>query len=96
MANRKHYNLQQMVAGGYSSDHSGLHKFGATNSMSIGTTGTIWDVDDTLYPWSAWDTAGTVVLTSTSTEDDEDKGGGVAGTGVTVLLFSDLTKIIIK
>ena len=70
-----------MVAGGYSSDHSSIHKFGATDSMSIGTTGTIWDVDDTLYPWSAWDTAGTVVLTSTSTEDDEDKGGGVEGTG---------------
>ena len=81
MANRKHYNLQQMVAGGYSSDHSSIHKFGATNSMSIGTTGTIWDKDDTLYPWSAWDTAGTVVLTSSSTEDDEDKGGGVEGTG---------------
>lgn len=90
MANRKHYNLQQMVAGGYSSDHSSIHKFGATNSMSIGTTGTIWDVDDTLYPWSAWDTAGTVVLTSTSTEDDEDKGGGVAGTGAHRVLIIGL------
>ena len=81
MANRKHYDLKQMVAGGYSSDHSSIHKFGAVASMSIGTTGTIWDVDDTLYPWSAWDTAGTVILTSSSTEDDEDKGGGVPGTG---------------
>lgn len=81
MANRKHYNLQQMVAGGYSSDHTFIHKFGATDSMSISTTATIWDVDDTLYPWSAWDTAGTVVLTSTSTEDDELKAGNVVGTG---------------
>lgn len=90
MANRKHYNLQQMVAGGYSSDHSGLHKFGAADSMSIGATGTIWDIDDTLYPWSAWDTAGTVVLTSTSTEDDEDKGGGVEGTGAHRVLIIGL------
>ena len=81
MANRKHYDLRQLVVGGYSADHSSIHKFGATNSMSIGSTGTIWDKDDTLYPWSAWDTAGTVVLTSSSTEDDEDKGGGVEGTG---------------
>ena len=86
-----------MVAGGYSSDHSSIHKFGATNEMSIGTPGTIWDVDDTLYPWSAWDTAGTVVLTSTSTEDDEDKGGGVEGTGahrVTVIgLDADFNEV---
>lgn len=81
MANRKHYDLRQLVVGGYSADHSSIHKFGATNSMSIGSTGTIWDKDDTLYPWSAWDTAGTVALTSSSTEDDEDKGGGVEGTG---------------
>ena len=81
MANRKHYDLKQLVVGGYSADHSSIHKFGATNEMSISTTGTIWDVDDTLYPWSAWDTAGTVVLTSTSGEDDEDKGGGAEGTG---------------
>ena len=40
----------------------------------------IWDAGG-LYPWSSFDTAGTVVLTSSSVEDDEDKGGGVEGTG---------------
>lgn len=39
-----------------------IHKFGAVPSMSVNTTGTLWDVDDTIYPWSAWDTAGTITV----------------------------------
>ena len=39
-----------------------VHKFGAVPSMSTSTTGTIWDVNDTLYPWSAWATAGTITI----------------------------------
>lgn len=39
-----------------------IHKFGAVNSMSITTTGTVWDVDNTIYPWSVWDTAGTITI----------------------------------
>ncbi len=38
-----------------------VHKFGAVPSMATNTTGTIWDVDDTLYPWGAFDTAGVIV-----------------------------------
>ena len=38
-----------------------VHKFGAVPSMATNTTGTIWDIDDTLYPWSAFDTAGVLV-----------------------------------
>jgi hypothetical protein len=30
--------------------------------MSINTTGTVWDIDDTLYPWSSWATAGTLTV----------------------------------
>lgn len=56
MANRKHYAFQQMVAAGYSDDHSHNHKFGAVPSMSVNTTGTVWDINDTLYPWTALDT----------------------------------------
>ena len=43
------------IAKGQFSDISHVHKFGATPQMSINTTGTIWDVSDTLYPWSVWD-----------------------------------------
>lgn len=39
-----------------------IHKFGAVPSVSTATTGTVWDVNDTIYPWSAWDTAGTITV----------------------------------
>ena len=45
------------------------HKFGAVPAMSTNTTGTVWDVNDTLYPWSAWDTVGTVTISRASTSD---------------------------
>lgn len=48
-----------------------VHKFGAVPSMATNTTGTIWDVDDTLYPWSAFDTAGVIVA---GTVDALDNG----------------------
>lgn len=55
MANRKHYGFQQMVVGGYLTDHSHNHKFGATPAMSQNATGSIWDINDTVYPWTALD-----------------------------------------
>ena len=30
--------------------------------MSINNTGTVWDIDDTLYPWSAFASAGTLTV----------------------------------
>ena len=60
MANRKYYTFDQMVSSGYISDHSFIHKFGAVPSMAQNTTGTVWDVNDTVYPWSAFDTAGVI------------------------------------
>jgi hypothetical protein len=35
---------------------SWIHKFGAVPTMSINTTGTVWDKNNTLYPWATWDT----------------------------------------
>lgn len=49
--------------------HSFIHKFGAVPSMSQNTTGTIWDVNDTVYPWSAFDTAGVVNVDRASASD---------------------------
>ena len=60
MANRKYYPFDQMISGGYITGHSSNHKFGATPAMSINTTGTVWDLNDTLYPWSALDTPAVV------------------------------------
>jgi hypothetical protein len=70
MANRKHYDLRQMVAGGYTTDHSSIHKFGAVPQMSINNTGTVWDINDTLYPWSALDTPAVVNIERNSADDD--------------------------
>lgn len=46
-----------------------VHKFGAVPALSVNTTGSIWDINDTLYPWSAWDTAGTITVDRASTSD---------------------------
>ena len=43
-----------------------IHKFGAVPAMSNGTTGTIWDKNDTVYPWSAWNTPGILTIATTA------------------------------
>lgn len=48
---------------------SHIHKFGAVPTMSTNTTGTIWDVADTLYPWSAWNVASTLTIAANATEN---------------------------
>jgi hypothetical protein len=64
------------IANGQVVNTSFVHKFGAVPAMSIGTAGTIWDKNDTLYPWSAFDTPGILTITtnlangSTSTLDN--------------------------
>ena len=49
---------------------SQIHKFGATPSQSVNTTATIWDKEDTLYPWSAFDTAGVLVAAQVGADDN--------------------------
>lgn len=49
-----------MVAEGNITDYSFIHKFGAVPALSTGATGSVWDVNDTAYPWSAFDTAGVI------------------------------------
>lgn len=52
---------------------SSIHKFGAVPAMSQNETGTIWDVDDTTYPWSAFDTAGILVAAQANASDNGKK-----------------------
>jgi len=47
--------------------------------MSNNQSGTVWDVTDTFYPWSAWDTAGTVTV---SRADAGDAGKNVIISGL--------------
>ena len=70
MANRKYYPFDQMISGGYITGHSFNHKFGAVPSLSTNTTGTVWDVDDTLYPWTALDTPAVVNVERNNIADD--------------------------
>jgi hypothetical protein len=57
------------IARGLVKGTSFIHKFGAVPALSTATTGTVWDVNDTLYPWSAWDTAGTITIDRANAAD---------------------------
>jgi len=75
MANRKHYNLPMMVAGGYISDHTFVHKFGANFDIDNNSEPeSVW-TGGGLYPWSAFDTAGVLVVVSDDTDDDVGEAG---------------------
>lgn len=55
-----------------------IHKFGAVQALSTNTTGTIWDVNDTIYPWSSWTTAG-IVTVDRASASDADKQVFISG-----------------
>lgn len=61
--------FELQVARGQIPGHSFVHRQARVPSMSINTTGTVWDVNDTLYPWSAWDTPGTVTVSRADAAD---------------------------
>ena len=46
-----------------------IHKFGAVPSMSTNSTGTVWDKNDTIYPWSVWSTSSNVHIDAASASD---------------------------
>ena len=58
-----------LVSRGLVAKTSFIHKFGAVPSLSTNTTGTVWDKPDTVYPWSAWDTAGVININAASVSD---------------------------
>ena len=70
MANRKYYDFDMMVSGGYISDHSFNHKFGAIDGIGNNTTGTVWDIPNQLYPWTALDTPAIVNVERNDTDDN--------------------------
>lgn len=58
------------LAAGVIAGASFNHKFGATPEMSIGQTGTVWDINDTLYPWTALDTPAVVNVERNNVADE--------------------------
>src|SRR6056300_892097 len=57
------------VAANHYDGLSHVHKFGAVPAMSQNNTGTIWDVNDTEYPWSAFASASTITIDRASASD---------------------------
>lgn len=57
------------VAANHYQGLSHIHKFGAVPAMSQNNTGTIWDVNDTEYPWSAFASASTITIDRASASD---------------------------
>ena len=46
-----------------------IHKFGAVPSMSTSTTGSIWDIGDTVYPWAAFASASTLTIAANTSDN---------------------------
>jgi len=63
-------NFRQNVAMGKVRGASTIHKFGAAPAMSQNQIGTIWDKNDTVYPWSAFDTAGVITAAIANASDN--------------------------
>ena len=57
--------VQQGLIPGYQFNH----KFGAAPSMAAGTA-TVWDIDDTLYPWDALGTGSVINVERNDGDDD--------------------------
>lgn len=56
-----------------------VHKFGAVPTLSINTTGTVWDKNDTIYPWSVWNAGANTITVSSSNASDVGKSVVVVG-----------------
>ena len=70
--------FELQLARGQIPGHTFVHRQGRVPQMSNNTTGTVWDVNDALYPWSAWDTPGTVTV-SRASASDADKNVIISG-----------------
>ena len=62
--------LALSIARGLVVNTTSQHKFGAVPAMSQNQTGTVWDKNDTIYPWSAFDTAGILVAAQANASDN--------------------------
>ena len=58
------------VAKGQFADISHVHKFGAVPAMSQNQSGTVWDVNDTTYPWASFSSAGLLDIPAVNASDD--------------------------
>lgn len=70
----KYFNDERLsLARGLMRNASSVHKFGAVDSLSINTTGTVWDVNDTIYPWATWATPGVLTVPAVNVADNGNR-----------------------
>lgn len=63
-------NFRLNVARGKVRGASMIHKFGAVPEVAQASTGTVWDKNTTVYPWSAFDTAGVITASIANASDN--------------------------
>jgi len=61
------------IARGLVNKTTAVHKFGSTPAMSINTEGSVWDINDSYYNWTALDTANNLSIVCSNAGD---VGGG--------------------
>jgi len=86
----EHQGIQ--IAAGNVLHTTSVHKFGAVPAMSQNQTGTIWDVNDTLYPWSAFSSAA-VINVERNNVADEGKQITIQGLDANYNLVEDTVTI---
>lgn len=82
--------FELQVARGQIPGHRFVPRIAAVPAMSVNTTGTVWDVDDTLYPWSAWNTPGTLAVARLNA-GDADKNVIISGLDP---LYNEITETV--
>lgn len=58
------------LARGHVDSHYGVHILGRVPAMSQNSSGSIWDLNDTYYPWSAWATPGVLTIPAVNASDN--------------------------
>ena len=57
------------IARGLVNKTTAVHKFGSTPAMSINTEGSVWDINDSYYNWTALDTANNLSIVCSNASD---------------------------
>jgi len=61
-----------------------IHKFGAVPAMSQNTNGTIWDEDDTIYPWSTIGAGSTLGVKVVEPNNESNTSNDLSGDTVEI------------
>ena len=83
-------NLSLNISRGLVKGTSYVHKFGAVDAMSQNVSGTIWDVDDALYPWQRFAPGPLVLIVEAADSGDIEKSITIEGLDENYNLISEV------